>query len=423
MEPTQMKVVFFDLDGTLFDHYHSLRLAISAMQRKYTGLAGTNVEELIDQYNLALQRSYDAYLDKLITYEEADIQKIHLFFASLGLPKPSLDEVQEFRDAYKAVYRENRRATPGSIEALARLREHGYRIAIITNGQVEDQAAKAKAIGILHLIDRIITSEETGYRKPDRRIFQYAIEQLNASFDTYMIGDSADSDIKGALDAQLAAIIYSPTAQNTQSLLFGQQIPIIRHLAQLLDYFGIASHRFKPRFTSAPGQLVIEGIGIDLVTEPRHCLQISKEGVKFLAERIGMALDCAAKKSHIEAMSHIESMIRAISKAAGPIDEEAIQISFPGREVGVTMTNKPDCHVTDRDHSMRAEYVRLALDTVPENEGALREVASLLQGHCNDLMRDYPRAAIRQLRCVMLILAEQAGIRQNTTITGEQIDQ
>ncbi|EHK18568.1 uncharacterized protein TRIVIDRAFT_50980, partial [Trichoderma virens Gv29-8] len=210
MEPTRMKVVFFDLDGTLFDHDHSLRLAISAIQRKYSGLAGKNVEELTGQYNAALQRAYDAYLDKTITYEEADIRKIHLFFASLGLPEPSLDEVQEFRDAYKVVYRENRRATPGSIEALARLREHGFRIAVITNGQVEDQAAKAKAIGIMHLIDRIITSEETGYRKPDCRIFQYAIEQLGASLDTtWMIGDSADSDIKGALDAQLAAIMYS----------------------------------------------------------------------------------------------------------------------------------------------------------------------------------------------------------------------
>ncbi|UKZ52774.1 hypothetical protein TrVGV298_006561 [Trichoderma virens] len=424
MEPTRMKVVFFDLDGTLFDHDHSLRLAISAIQRKYSGLAGKNVEELTGQYNAALQRAYDAYLDKTITYEEADIRKIHLFFASLGLPEPSLDEVQEFRDAYKVVYRENRRATPGSIEALARLREHGFRIAVITNGQVEDQAAKAKAIGIMHLIDRIITSEETGYRKPDCRIFQYAIEQLGASLDTtWMIGDSADSDIKGALDAQLAAIMYSPTANDSQQLLFGQQIPIIRHMAELPGHFGIASHRFEPRFASAPGKLVIEGIGIDLVTEPRHCLQVSKERVQFLAQRMGMVLEAAAKKRYIPAMSHIESMIRVIAKGAGHIDEEMIQISFPGRELDDTIANKPDCHVTERDHSIRAEYVRLALDTVLENEAALREVASLLQGHCNDLMRDCPRAAIRQLRCAMLILAEQAGIRQKITVTGEQIDQ
>ncbi|KAJ4862675.1 haloacid dehalogenase-like hydrolase domain-containing protein [Trichoderma breve] len=243
MELTRMKVVFFDLDGTLFDHYHSLRLAIAAIQRNYNELKEKNIDELIDKYNLALQQAYDAYLDKVIAYEQADVQKIHLFFSSLGLPEPSLDEVQKFRGTYKAVYRKNRRATPGSIEALARLREHGYRIAIITNGQVEDQTAKAKAIGIHHLIDRIITSEEAGYRKPDRRIFQYAIEQLGASPDTgCLIGDSADSDIKGALDAQMVAIMYSPTAQNSQKLLFGQQIPIIRHMTQLLGYLGIGDH-------------------------------------------------------------------------------------------------------------------------------------------------------------------------------------
>lgn len=235
--------MFFDLDGTLFDHGHSVRLAISAIQTKYHGLAGKKVEELIDQYNITLQQAYDEYLDKVITYEEADVRKIHLFFVAVGLPEPSIDEVREFRDAYKAVYRANRRATPGSIETLTRLREHGYRIAIITNGQIEDQAAKAEDISILHLVDRIITSEEAGYRKPDPRIFQYAIDQLGASLHTtYMIGDSADSDIKGALDAQLAAIMYSPTAQSSQQLLFGQQIPVIRHMIQLLEYFGITSH-------------------------------------------------------------------------------------------------------------------------------------------------------------------------------------
>ncbi|QYS96939.1 hypothetical protein H0G86_004176 [Trichoderma simmonsii] len=243
MELTRMKVVFFDLDGTLFDHHHSLRLAITAIQRNYNELKKKEFDELIDKYNFALQRAYDAYLDKAITYEQADVQKIHLFFSSLGLPEPSLDEIQKFRDTYKAVYRKNRRATPGSIEALARLRERGYRIAIITNGQVEDQTAKAKAIGIHHLIDRIITSEEAGYRKPDRRIFQYAIEQLGASLDTAcMIGDSAESDIKGAVDAQMVAIMYSPAAQNSQKLLFGQQIPIIRHMAQLPGHLGIGDH-------------------------------------------------------------------------------------------------------------------------------------------------------------------------------------
>jgi hypothetical protein len=89
-------------------------------------------------------------------------------------------------------------------------------------------------------------------------------------------------------------------------------------------HFGITSHPFESHFTSAPGKLVIEGIGIDLVTEPRHCLQVSKEVVQFLAERMGAVHAYAAKKRHILAMSLMESMIRAIAKAVGPIDEAMI---------------------------------------------------------------------------------------------------
>ncbi|KAL2674273.1 hypothetical protein Neosp_012724 [[Neocosmospora] mangrovei] len=241
MEPTPTKVVFFDLDGTLFDHDHSLRLAISTMQLLYPILEGKNVEELVDKYNTALQQAYDEYLDKAITFEEANTRKIHLFYTALGLPKPSLDEVNDFRGGYKTIYRANRKATPGSVETLLRLRKHGYRICIITNGQTEDQAAKAEAIGIGHLVDRIITSEEAGYRKPDPRIFHYAMEQFGASPQTIMVGDSAESDIKGALDSQLTPIMYSPTSQESQRFLSGQQVPVIHHMSQLLKHFDIPS--------------------------------------------------------------------------------------------------------------------------------------------------------------------------------------
>ncbi|KAM0347593.1 hypothetical protein ACHAPU_004605 [Fusarium lateritium] len=209
---------------------------------RYTSLQGKKVEELVDQYNAALQQAYDEYLDKVITHEQADVRKIHLFFAALGLPELNLDEVQEFRDAYKAVYRGNRRATPGSIKTLVRLREHGYRIVIITtNGQIEDQTAKAEDIGVLHLCKRIITSGEAGCRKPDPRIFQYAMEQLGSSFHaTHMIGDSVDSDMKGGIDAQLAPILYSPETLVSQQTLFEQQVPIIHHMPELLGHFGIA---------------------------------------------------------------------------------------------------------------------------------------------------------------------------------------
>jgi hypothetical protein len=54
---------------------------------------------------------------------------------------------------------------------------------------------------------------------------------------------------------------------------------------------------------------------------------------------------------------------------------------------------------------MHTEFSPVTLDTAPEDEAALREIASLLQGHCNDLMRDDPKAAVHKLNCALEILA------------------
>lgn len=225
MDPTAAtKIVLFDLDNTLFDHHHSLRSAISAVQAQYVSLSNYVHEDLIERYHNALQAAYDKYLRKEITYDEADSLKVQIFYEGLGLPQPNLEDIKEFRSIYKNAYRKNRRATPGAVETLVRLRESGYRIAIVTNGQTEDQTAKTEAIGIRHLVDRIVTSEEAGCCKPDSRIFRFAIDTIAkgaVSPMVYMIGDSADSDIKGALDAGLNAILYSPLAQMSRLSLYG----------------------------------------------------------------------------------------------------------------------------------------------------------------------------------------------------------
>jgi HAD superfamily hydrolase (TIGR01549 family) len=238
------KAVLFDLDGTLFDHYHSVRSAISAIQAKYSSLTGYETEHLITKYNEALQEAYDRYLAKEISYDECDTLKVRLFFTTLGLPEPSPDEVKVYRDTYKPAYRENRRATPGSIEMLVRLREHGYRLAIVSNGQAEDQVAKAQSIGVHHLVDRILTSEEAGCCKPDRQIFQLAISTLGADPSTaVMVGDSVVTDVKGVLDVGIRAVLYSPVTYERVRIVSSNTVPVIRHMSQLGEHLGIGNPR------------------------------------------------------------------------------------------------------------------------------------------------------------------------------------
>lgn len=240
--PQTTRVILFDLDNTFFDYPYSVRCAIQVVQRKYSFLAEHNFEHLVETYNTALQTAYDKYLLKEITYKEADSMKVHLFFAALDLPEPSLEEIKEFRAVYQHTYRANRQATPGSLETLTRLHEQGYRIGVVTNGQIGDQTAKVEDIGMRHLVDRILTSEEAGCCKPHPKIFHMALEEFNVSaHETVMVGDNIECDIKGAIDAGLKAVWYSPGMNQSKKLLFGEDVPVIQSMDQLLWHLGVSS--------------------------------------------------------------------------------------------------------------------------------------------------------------------------------------
>lgn len=236
--------VLFDLDNTLFDHQHSLRSAIRAVRTEYPVLQVREEDELIATYDRCLQNAYNQYLKKEITYEEKDIKKVRLFFGELGMPEPSLEDIENFKQTYQAAYRENRQATSGSVETLIRLRELGYRLAIVTNGQTQDQREKAKAIGVLSLVDFLCTSEEVGAVKPNPRIFRFALDALGADAGlSYMVGDDMRTDIKGALECGLKPILYCPKGGEVKWCASRKDIRVIREMHEILDVLGSKSLR------------------------------------------------------------------------------------------------------------------------------------------------------------------------------------
>ncbi|PNP58219.1 hypothetical protein FNYG_15137 [Fusarium nygamai] len=227
-------MVFFDLDNTLFDHRQSLKCALSAVRSVFPSLRKITSDDLAEKYNGALNHVYGKYLRNEIAHEDQDVEKIKLFFKSLDLKEPDSECIARFRSVYKTIYRTNRKATPGSIQTLRRLRDNGYRTAIITNGPSESQIEKAKAIGVFDLVECVITSEEAGHPKPDVKIFQYAMQKLSVNTKkVYMVGDSVKADVKGALDAKVMPILYSPSSNKSLEVFFGREISVIRHFDQL----------------------------------------------------------------------------------------------------------------------------------------------------------------------------------------------
>ncbi|MDE6278262.1 MAG: YjjG family noncanonical pyrimidine nucleotidase [Muribaculaceae bacterium] len=105
------------------------------------------------------------------------------------------------------------RMLPGARELLesierAKLPKPG----IISNGFVDVQHNKLRSSGIADCFSSIILSDDIGVNKPDRRLFDYALEQSGTSAEeSTIVGDNPMTDILGALRAGWArAIWYNP---------------------------------------------------------------------------------------------------------------------------------------------------------------------------------------------------------------------
>jgi putative hydrolase of the HAD superfamily len=97
----------------------------------------------------------------------------------------------------------------GALDLLNYLKDK-YTLSIISNGFVEVQYVKLRRSGLLPYFNHIFLSEEIGCQKPDIRFFQAVLEKLGAkNTDCLVIGDNYQTDIQGAQNANINAILYN----------------------------------------------------------------------------------------------------------------------------------------------------------------------------------------------------------------------
>jgi FMN phosphatase YigB (HAD superfamily) len=113
-----------------------------------------------------------------------------------------------------AVFRAHRPARlepyPGVREALARLRVAGVRLAVVTDGDVDVQAWKVRALGLSAFFECVVVSDALGgraVRKPHAAPFLAALEGLGVGPGRcVVIGDRPEKDVTGAVGVDIRAI-------------------------------------------------------------------------------------------------------------------------------------------------------------------------------------------------------------------------
>ena len=97
------------------------------------------------------------------------------------------------------------RVYPHVLEALAELREKGFRLWLLSNAQEMFTKFELNLLGLTDIFDGIYISSAFGFRKPDSRFFRALLDaqQLDPK-KCLMIGNDRDTDIAGAKSAGLA---------------------------------------------------------------------------------------------------------------------------------------------------------------------------------------------------------------------------
>lgn len=190
--------VLFDLDDTLFDHTATSRAALRATTSGLPFFATVDFESFYRFYSDLLEELHLRVLAGTCSYPEARRRRFEGLLAQYQ-PTATPADAERLADAYYVQYPRRRQPVPGALELLQALRPH-YRIGIITNNRTAEQADKLRFLQMTALVDALITSEDVGVPKPDPRIFQAALQQLDARpEETVLVGDNWHADVLGAL--------------------------------------------------------------------------------------------------------------------------------------------------------------------------------------------------------------------------------
>ena len=186
--------IFFDADETLFTFD-----SFSGLQRMFLDYSVTFTAEDFQDYQAVNQPLWVDYQNGAITSLQLQHQRFTSWAERLNV-KPG-----DLNDAFMNAMAEICAPLPGAVSLLNALKGN-VKMGIITNGFTSLQQIRLERTGLREHFDLLIISEEVGVAKPDRRIFDYALEQAGHPDRSrvLMVGDTAESDIRGGMNAEWA---------------------------------------------------------------------------------------------------------------------------------------------------------------------------------------------------------------------------
>ena len=220
-----IKAVIFDFDGTISNRQKNAYSVFDGYLRQYF----SDLNDL----------EFEAVLQDMMLYDCNGSIKVGLrlvpFIRKYGDALP-----EDFADVFVPFYFETMYKTtslkPETREVLETLKQKGYKLAILSNGDSFSQHNKINQVQIEELFDEVIVSGDIGIDKPDRRIFDILTDRLGVkNEECMMIGDVFSSDILGAYNAGILPVWIVTDPEKPAKHYTGYRISNLKEIYAILE--------------------------------------------------------------------------------------------------------------------------------------------------------------------------------------------
>ncbi len=196
--------IIFDADGTLFDYDLAEN---SALQLSFQHFGYDYKPEYLVLYRKFNKELWDAFELGNATIKNLKVKRFELLLNEIGIPV----DAHKFSQQYLKQLSLGTQLISGAMKILESL-SGKVGLILMTNGVKEVQRSRLDLSTIKSYFSDIIISDEVGVAKPDRKIFEIALENMSISDKStiLMVGDNLSSDIKGGIDFGIDTCWYNP---------------------------------------------------------------------------------------------------------------------------------------------------------------------------------------------------------------------
>lgn len=241
---SKIKSVLFDVDGVIFNRDLAEKESLyTALSYKFTEVP----QDYLEKWKKSNSFVWKKCADGVFSSEYAKYYRWQLLLKNYGILLP-MDEAMVLSNYYFQLVCSRKYLVRGFERVLEECYRSNLSMGIITNGFEYVQKTKLISCKVDHYFSEVFTENNTGFRKPDIRIFQCAIDTMNVPASSVVyVGNSYDDDILPAIQVGMKAIWFDCNrkidVENMRNIIPG--LFIARNIKEVANHIQHLNYKAK----------------------------------------------------------------------------------------------------------------------------------------------------------------------------------